>query len=408
MKVIVIGAGVVGMATAYYLVRHGVDVVVVDEQSNAGEGTSKGNGAQLCYNYVAPLAGPGVIGKLPTWLTDRDSPVRFSPTLDVHQWLWCLEFLRRCNRRDSERTTQSLLKLSHLSSNLMAEFSSEVPINFDYTTEGKLVVYSNLNSFESAKQQAQLQKTHGSNQFVIGPRECLDMEPTLGPIGKKLVGGIFTPDDHTADAHLFCRELNDYLSEAHASYQFASGHKVNSIITHGNKATGIRTNNGDMYADAVIVATGITTNPLLRTVGLRVPIYPIRGYSITLSIQDKAKLPRISVTDYDERIVYAPIGARLRVAGIADIGGYAKQIDLRRIAVLEAQARQVYPVSKHENLSPWCGLRPATPAGLPIYGQSSIEGLFLNVGHGALGWTLALATGHIVASDVLSILPRNP
>ncbi|PUA18689.1 D-amino acid dehydrogenase [Glaciimonas sp. PCH181] len=401
MRVIVIGAGVVGLATAYFLMRKGTQVIVVDEHAQAGEGTSKGNGAQLCYSYVAPLAGPGVISKLPIWLSDKNSPVRFSPKMDVHQWRWCLQFLAKCNAKSAAATTQTLLALSALSSELMADFVKSVPIDFDYSDKGKLVVYSKKSSFDAAQQQVALQRNQGSQQEVISAGQCIEIEPSLMAIQERIVGAIFTKGDHTADAFLFCQKLAAYLSENFSSSEFRYGETVQKLAIENGKISGVTTANGFIQAEAVVVATGVEANNLLVPVGLRVPIYPVRGYSITVSMKTAAGLPSLSFTDYDRRIVYAPLGKRLRVGGMADIAGYEKIIDQSRVDVLVAEAKAIFGINGNfDDINPWCGLRPATPAGTPIVGMSQIENLFLNVGHGALGWTLSLATGFRVAEEI--------
>ena len=409
MRVVVLGAGVVGLATAYFLVRDGLEVAVVDRNDGVALETSYANGAQLSYSYVAPLAGPGVLPKIPPWLLRPDSPLRFYPALDPHQWRWLLEFVLACNRRQSDLTTRRLLTLSFYSRRLMYELLKEIPIDFGHASNGKLVVYSDREGFEGARRLVDYQRSLGCDQDALERNACLELEPALAAansrLGRRVVGGIHTRSEEVGDCYRFCVGLERELLRL--GVEFRLGTQIDALASSNGRISHVSTNTGDLVGDAFVIALGANAPFLVRALGVRLPIYPLKGYSLTLPATGAS--PRISVTDYKRKVVYAPLdgatGAQLRVAGMADIAGYSTAIDQVRIGQLVAEARNAFPSATDfktplDHLQPWAGLRPATPKGTPILGATSVANLFVNCGQGALGWTLALASGRVV-SDVV-------
>ena len=409
MRVAVLGAGVVGLATAYYLVRDDHEVTVIDRNDGVALEASYANGAQLSYSYVAPLAGPGVLPKIPPWLLRRDSPLRFYPALDPHQWRWLLEFILACNRAQSDLTTRRLLALSFYSRRLMHELLVQERIEFGHATNGKLVVYSDEEGFQGARRLVDYQRALGCDQDALERAACLDLEPALAanasPLGRRVVGGIYTRSEEVGDCYRFCVGVERRLIALGVRFQL--GAQIESLVATGGRATHALTNAGDVAGDAFVIALGAHAPLLARPLGVHLPIYPLKGYSLTLPLSGAA--PRMSVTDFKRKVVYAPLaspeGARLRVAGMADIAGYSTQIDPVRIAQLATEARGAFPKATDfgaplERMEPWAGLRPATPTGAPLLGRTSIPNLYVNCGQGALGWTLALASGRIVADII--------
>jgi len=409
MRVAVLGAGVVGLASAYYLVKDGHEVTVVDRNDGVALEASYANGAQLSYSYVAPLAGPGVLPKIPPWLLRRDSPLRFYPSWDVEQWRWLLEFVMACNRRQSDLTTRRLLALAFYSRRLMYELLAQVPIEFGRATNGKLVVYSDPAGFEGARRLVDYQRSLGCDQEALDRNSCLDLEPALAAagsrLGRRMVGGIYTRSEEVGDCYRFCVGLERHLQALGVT--FALGTSIQRLVKQGERVTHAQTSGGELAADAFVLALGAEAPFLAQRIGLRLPIYPLKGYSLTLPVQGPS--PRISVTDFKRKVVYAPLenaGAQqLRVAGMADIAGYSTHIDPVRLGQLIAEARAAFPAATdfaapRELMQPWSGLRPATPKGTPILGATPVPNLFLNCGQGALGWTLALASGHVVTDAI--------
>jgi D-amino-acid dehydrogenase len=409
MRVVVLGAGVVGLATAYYLVRDGHEVTVVDRNDGVALETSYANGAQLSYSYVAPLAGPGVLPKIPPWLLRRDSPLRFYPALDAQQWRWLVEFVLACNRRQSDLTTRRLLTLSFYSRRLMHDLLQETPIEFGHASNGKLVVYSDREGFEGARRLVDYQRSLGCDQDALERNACLELEPALAAgnsrLGRRVVGGIHTRSEEVGDCYRFCVGLERSLLALGVAFQL--GTQIDALTSSNGRISHVATSMGDLTGDAFVIALGAHAPFLARALGVRLPIYPLKGYSLTLPVTGAS--PLISVTDYKRKVVYAPLdgatGAQLRVAGMADIAGYSTDIDPVRIGQLVAEARNAFPTATDFNapldsLQPWAGLRPATPKGTPILGATSVPNLLVNCGQGALGWTLALASGRVVADIV--------
>ncbi|AEQ50856.1 D-amino acid dehydrogenase small subunit [Pelagibacterium halotolerans B2] len=401
MKIIIIGAGIVGLATARCLVNDGHDVTVIDRNAGPGLSSSYANGAQLSYSYVAPLADPSVWRQLPGLLVDRDSPVRFRAGFDPFQYRWLLQFLAACTERQANETIDRLGELAQLSRKVLHNSPDLMAAQFNWTASGKLVVYSSEKSFASARRYADRQVASGTDKRALGRDECLVLEPALASIGDRLVGGIFAPDDETADALLMCREMERLMAESGNPPQFLYNTEVSRFIKRGRTIDGLQTGHGRLSADMYILAAGVGSRPLGRQVGLDLPIYPIKGYSLSVPVAREAAAPRVSVTDAARKIVLARLGDTLRLAGAADIVGDGLDIDFRRTGKLIADARADFPdAADWQSAKLWAGLRPATPTGQPIVGPTRVDNLMVNVGHGALGFTLALGTAQRLADQI--------
>lgn len=397
MNIIVIGAGVVGMSTAWRLAQDGHAVRVVDAADEAGMGTSFANGGQLSYSYVAPLADPSVWGQLPKLLTDPASPVQFRPGFDLFQYRWLTSFLLACNAGRATRTIDSLGALADLSKSVLHGQPALNQIPFDWTRTGKLVVYSSQKSFAAARSHAEHQAAQGTDKRAVSREECLTIEPALASIAHRLVGGLFSPGDEAGDAYLFTQGMSRQLDPAALLF----GTRVEGFRRDGARIRAIVTNRGDLEADLFILASGVDARQLGKGVGLDLPIYPLKGYSATAPVSDPAAAPAVSITDAARKVVYARLGDTMRLAGAADLVGPSLAIDHRRTDRLIADARTDFPASADWSKSRlWAGLRPATPRGMPILGQTGIDNLWLNVGHGALGFTLALGAAEALAAAI--------
>jgi D-amino-acid dehydrogenase len=395
MHVIVLGAGVVGLTTAWYLRADGHEVTVIERNSEVAGETRFANGGQLSYCYVAPLAGPGVLSKLPNWLLRRDSPVHYRPRIDLHQWRWLLQFVRACTHRQSEESTRRLLSLSFFSRDLMKELlASEPDLSFDHTNAGKLVVHRTNASFDAARRLLDYQRSLGCEQEALDAKE-----PALAHLAERLRGGVFTRSEDSGDCYRFCVGLTRRLRQRGVAFRF--GTIVTGLRPASRRRIIATAGNDDLDADHVVIATGASSVPLLRTLGIHVPFYPLKGYSLTAPLEGEAIAPRISITDHERKVVYARLGDRLRIAGMADINGRRADPDPRRIATLRAAAKATFPdAADFDKAVAWCGLRPATPKGLPIIDRTIFDNLWLNIGHGALGFTLALASGRLIGDLV--------
>ncbi|REG45520.1 glycine/D-amino acid oxidase-like deaminating enzyme [Paraburkholderia sp. BL6669N2] len=396
MRILILGAGVIGLASAYYLSQAGHEVTVADRHRDVANETSAGNGGQLSYTYVAPLAGPGVVSKLPRWLTQSDSPVRFRPQLSIEQWRWCFQFLSACTREQSELTIRKLLPLSFLSRTLLHELiAAEPSLKFDFIRSGKLVLHRDPSAMQSAIGLLEFQRSLGCDQQALSPDACVELEPTLADLRPYLAGAIHTASEDTADCQRFCKGLEALLRTR--GVQFLMDTSIECLKSISNGRVEAWSNGAPLASDHVVVASGAAAAHLLRPVGIHVPVYPLKGYSLTFDLQPQTAAPRISITDFSRKVVYARLGMRLRVAGIADIDGYSLESDPARLAMLRAEAAAVYPDAVATcPSSDWIGLRPATPRGTPIVGPTHYRNLWLNVGHGALGFTLATGSAALL------------
>ncbi len=406
MKVIVLGAGVVGLSCAWYLWRDGHEVTIVERNAGVGLETSFANGGQLSYSYVAPLASPSVIPKIPPWLLRRDSPLRFKPAIDPDQWRWCLEFLAACNQRTADESTQRLLRLAFYSRDLMHELVRTQPVDFDYVQNGKLVVHTQRESFDAAVRLMEYQRTLGAEQQALDAGACVQLEPALSDMAPRIAGAIYTPSEDAGDTFKFCNELARLMAAGPNPVTIRFGIEVERLLASRGRLMGVETSAGVLEADAYVLALGNNAPWLTKPLGIRIPVYPLKGYSLSLPITNESAAPRISVTDYKRKVVYARIGDELRVAGMADLSGRRAVIDVERVDQLVQEVRNTFPrATDFSALKPWCGMRPATPRGTPVIGATPYANLWLDVGHGALGFTLALATGRVVASLAAGAAP---
>jgi D-amino-acid dehydrogenase len=398
MKVCVLGAGVAGMTSAYFLARDGHEVTVVERNAGVGLETSYANGGQLSYSYVAPLAGPGVLPKVPPWLMKRDAPLRFSPRLDYYQWRFCLQFVLACTAAQSELTTSRLLRLSFYSRALMHAMVAGEALDFDYVRNGKLVFYSDAAAYRGALEMMEYQKSLGCEQQALDRAGCVALEPALTHIAPEIAGGIYTQSEDAGDCYRFCTSLERVLRGGAHPVKFEFNTRVTGFVRAGSSIAAVQTDRDAIAADVFVVTLGAQSVFLLRPIGIDAPIYPLKGYSLTLPIANATAAPFVSITDHKRKVVYARLGEELRVAGMADITNYRAELDCARIDVLVREVKDTFPGSADfGRVKPWCGLRPATPKGTPVIGHTQYSNLLLNIGHGALGFTLACGCGKITA-----------
>jgi len=409
VKILVLGAGVAGVAAAWYLRADGHEVTMLERNDAVALETSFANGGQLSYSYVAPLASPSVIPKIPPWLLRRDSPLKFVPEWDAAQWRWILSFLAACNRRRADLTTQRLLRLAFYSRSLMHALIAAHRLDFDYVRNGKLVVHTDAASFESAKRLLAYQESLGCEQEALDARRTVEVEPALAAMERRIAGSIYTPSEDAGDCFKFCNELARVMTAAPNPVTLKLGVTIRRLLALGKRVIGVETDRGVFEADRYVLALGTTASAIVRPLGIRLPVYPLKGYSLTLPIVNERAAPRISVTDYRRKVVYARLGSDLRVAGMADLAGREPVIDTDRVGQLVDEVRATFPdATDFSRLQPWCGMRPATPRGTPVLGGTPYSNLYLDAGHGALGFTLALGTGRVIADLVEGRRPAVP
>ncbi len=410
MRVCVIGAGVVGVTSAYFLARQGHDVILVDSQARPAEVSSYANGGQLSYSYVAPLAGPGVLSSVPGWLLRDDSPLRFRPRLDPHQWRWCLQFALACRASVARASTAEMLTLSYLSRDVMHRLLEQEDLDFGHLTNGKLIAYRSPPLLEKARALVAYQAEHGAEQRVLDADETLALEPALAGMGGSLAGAIYTPSEEAGDCRQFTEALFERLGTL-GNAECVMSNPVSGLRREGGRIVAVDTRQGDIAADAVVLATGIGTRALLEPLGEDVPLYPLKGYSLSVPLAAGDRVaPSISVTDYERRIVYARVGNVLRIAAMVDIGSRDAEIDPARVGLLKRQVSEAFPALDLRQAIPWAGLRPATPTGKPLIGRSrAASNLWLNIGQGALGFTLACGSAALLSAQIGGVeLPLDP
>ncbi|WP_332777013.1 D-amino acid dehydrogenase [Polaromonas sp.] len=398
MHVCVLGAGIVGLATAYSLRRAGHEVTVVD-RAGPGSGASGGNGAQLSYSYVQPLADPGIWRQLPKLLLSPSSPLKLRPRLDVRQWLWGARFLAACNGKTSRNTTAQLLALAALSRQSFDTMMGEEKLDCDFSATGKLVLYADEASFAGARRQMLLQRELGSTQEAVGADRCVEIEPALKSRHRQIAGAIYTPGECAADCQKTCNALMTVLRRQ--GVQFLLDTAIEQLVLRGKSVVAIATPQGHLEADQYVMALGAHSPRMARTLGVHLPIYPLKGYSITIEVDGQPHAaPAVSVTDSARKVVFARIGSRLRVAGMAELSGYDTAVCPAQIASLKASTQTLFPrCSAFAGLNPWAGMRPATPTGLPVIGwhAKGPRNLLFNTGHGALGFTLAFGSAQRIS-----------
>jgi D-amino-acid dehydrogenase len=394
--VMVIGGGVVGLTTAWSLLEAGFEVSLVEREAELAQGASRANGGQLSYRYVSPLADSGVPLKALRWLFEPDSPLHFRPQWSLHQWMWLASFLSNCRGSVNRRTTQRLLALGAFSQTCFSDLYAHANLDgVSLRTPGKLVIYRTAGEFADVA--TRLRNDPKTIERVLSYQECLSVEPALARSPVQLAGGIFTVGEAVADCYALSLQLAERL-RAHSHFKgFVHAQGQGFVITDG-KAVALRTDQGDLSATAFVIAAGLQSRALALTAGVRLPIYPLKGYSLTAPIGPEHKPPVVSVTDIEKKVLYAQIGGELRVAAMADLVGEDTRIDPARMASLYRSVKATFPdAAGYEASKEWAGLRPATPSGAPILGATPVAGVWLNVGHGALGFTMSFGAARIVA-----------
>lgn len=393
-EIIVIGGGVVGLTSAWWLVEAGYRVTLLERAPAPGMGTSFSNGGQLSYRYVSPLADAGVPLKAVQWLFQEHGPLRFKPQFDLHQWRWLASFLANCRADVNRRMTNKLLELGDLSRRAMAELAPTVPLDaFQWRDAGKLVVYRTQKAFDAAVAKPD---TAGTRQ-VWSAAECVAREPALAAMEDRLAGGIYNGGEAVADCYAFCVALAERLA-AHPRFAGFIQVEATRILADKGRVTALETSAGPIAADAYVLAAGMQSRALGLTAGIDLPLYPLKGYSLTAPIRLDDVAPEISVTDFERKVLYARIGDKLRVAAMVDMVGEDLSLNEKRLDSLARQVRETMPrAADYTQVVPWAGLRPATPTSSPIIGATPYANLWLNVGHGPLGFTFACGTASLLA-----------
>jgi D-amino-acid dehydrogenase len=409
MHVIVLGAGLVGVTSAWYLRQAGHAVTVIDRQPAAGLETSFANGGQISVSHPEPWANPGAPGQILRWLGREDAPLLFRPRLDWDQWFWGLQFLRECLPGRTRRNTIAIARLALYSRACLHALRDETGLEYDQLDKGILHLFFAPHDFAQAGQRAALLQGFGIRAEVLDARGCIAAEPALAYCRDTLCGGLFAPEDETGDAFAFTQKLAAQCIQAGVVFRHGLRIQALDVGAGGIAAAVVADAQGAterIDGDAYLLALGSYSAALAHALGLSLPIYPVKGYSVTLPLAENSDAPQVSITDELHRIVCSRLGDRLRIAGTAELTGYDTSIDPVRCGAILRRARQLFPqVQSVGEAEYWAGLRPATPNNIPVIGRSRIGNLFFNTGHGTLGWTLACGSGQAVADIIDGKMP---
>ena len=418
MRVIVLGAGLLGVASSYYLQQLGHEVTVVDRQASAAAETSFANGGQISVSHAEPWANPGAPLKVLQWLGREDAPLLFRLRADPGQWRWMLQFLRECTPARTRRNIEQIVRLGSYSRALLQALRRDTGLTYDQRTQGILHFYTDEREFDKALAPAKQMRALGCDRQVISADQAVALEPALQHIRAKLAGATYTAQDESGDAQKFTTGLAERCRQR--GVRFLLNHTVTSLRTVGAgahqqidhvEATDAQGCFVRLQADAYVLALGAHSPALAAPVGLRLPIYPAKGYSVTMPVKDARKAHQVSLTDDEFKLVFSRYSSggqdRLRIAGTAELNGYNRDLNPARCQAIVRRVEQLFPGAGDASAAQfWTGLRPATPSNVPLIGKTRVGKLFLNTGHGTLGWTHACGSGHSIARLISGLTPE--
>ena len=400
MKILILGSGVIGVTSAFYLSRAGHEVTVIDRQPGPGLETSFANAGEISPGYASPWAGPGVPVKAIKWLLMQDGPLVLRPKLDPKMWIWGLQMLANCTHKAYSINKGRMVRLAEFSRDAMIGLRQLTGIAYDGRQQGTLQLFRYQSQMDHAGEDIAVLKQYGVPFEVLDKAGCVAAEPGLAQAATDFVGGLRLPNDETGDCNLFTERLAALATDAGVKFRY--GVTIKRINSSGGEITGVETDTGLETADGYVVALGSYSPILLAPLGITLPVYPIKGYSLTVPITDESLAPVSTVMDETYKVATTRLGDRIRVGGTAEIAGYDLTLHPSRRGPLDRSLRDLFPAAGDLSKAIfWCGLRPMTPDGTPVLGQTKYSNLYLNTGHGTLGWTMAAGSGRVLA-DIVS------
>ncbi|MAY33054.1 MAG: D-amino acid dehydrogenase small subunit [Rhodovulum sp.] len=406
MKVVVMGAGVIGVTTAYYLAKGGAEVTVLDRQSGPGLETSYANAGELSYGMTSPWAAPGIPVKALKWLFMKRRPLFIWPLISPTMWAWGVQMLRNCNQESYRANKGRMVRISNYSRDVMPDLITETGIEYDGRAQGTLQLFRTEKQLKGSKADQEILEEYDSPYEVLDQDGCIAVEPALAGVREKFVGGLRLTADRTGDCRMFTVALAEKCAEMGVKFQY--GQSIRAIAVENGRVVGVDTEvAGRITGDAYVCALGSYGPRLLNPIGVHLPVYPVKGYSVTLPVTEDAEAPQSTIMDETHKVAITRLGARIRVAGTAEIAGFSNRLGPHATDTVRHVIGDLFPkggdLSKAEG---WTGLRPMTPDGTPVLGGSRYHNLFLNTGHGTLGWTMACGSARAVADVVLGKKPE--
>jgi D-amino-acid dehydrogenase len=400
VKVLILGSGVIGVTSAYYLAKAGHEVTVVDRQPKPALETSFANAGEVSPGYSSPWAGPGVPVKAIKWLLMKHGPLVIRPKLDPVMWVWLLKMLRNCTSARYAVNKSRMIPIAEYSRDSLRDLRRDIGIQYDERSQGTLQLFRYQAQLDGTGEDIAVLKQYGVPFEVLSREGCIAVEPALAGVKEKFAGGLRLPQDETGDCHMFTQALAKHAQALGVRFMFNTG--IDRIVTDGARVSGVATSAGLLQADAYVLALGSWSSRLAAPLGISLPVYPVKGYSITVPIKDASGAPESTVMDESYKVAITRLGNRIRVGGTAEISGYSSKLYDARRATLDHSLTELFP--RGGDLSKatfWSGLRPMTPDGPPVIGPTQYANLHLNTGHGTLGWTMSCGSGRVLA-DMLS------
>lgn len=400
MRVIVLGSGVIGVASAYYLAQQGAEVTVLDRQSGPAEETSFGNAGQISPGYSTPWAAPGIPFKAVKWMFQHHAPLAINLDGSMWQLQWMAQMLKNCNPQSYAVNKERMMRVAEYSRDCLRELRKDTGINYENRAKGTLQLFRKEAQMEAVQRDISVLQECGVSYELLNGNELGRVEPALANAQDKLVGGLHLPNDETGDCYLFTNALAQIAKELGVNFQF--NQNVEKLIVEGDEIKGVQVNGKVLTADRYVLAFGSYSRDFLKPLDLQLPVYPVKGYSLTIPIVDLAFAPQSTVLDETYKIAITRFDQRIRVGGMAELSGFNLGLNEDRRATLQMVTQDLFPGGDMAQASFWTGLRPMTPDSTPIIGATRFKNLFLNTGHGTLGWTMACGSGKLISDIVLN------
>ncbi|MGO3741489.1 D-amino acid dehydrogenase [Kerstersia sp.] len=404
MKVIVLGGGVIGVTSAYYLARAGMQVTLIDRAAGAADETSFGNAGQISPGYSTPWAAPGIPLKAIKWLFQKHAPLAIRLDGSLFQLRWMLDMLRNCNAERYAINKERMTRVAEYSRDCLRQLRADTGIQYEHRTGGTLQLFRNQAQIDAVQRDIAVLQECGVPYELLTPDELPRVEPALAQAKDRLTGGLRLPNDETGDCHLFTRALADIA--ARAGVEFRWNTPIERLQVEGGRITGVQAGQQMFQADRYVLALGSYSRAMLQSLALDLPVYPVKGYSLTVPLLDPALAPQSTVLDETYKIAVTRFDQRIRVGGMAELAGFDLRLDPRRRATLEMVVKDLFPGGDVPAATFWTGLRPMTPDSTPVIGATRYPNLFLNTGHGTLGWTMACGSGRLTADLVSGRTPE--